>query len=89
MWISLRSYPPYISKTTPDLRLHVDNTTLSLEHVYSRFPPQTIGKGEPEHSLSCAATSRKIPPLKGTNITKQRFYVNAILLQTVVSGHLP
>ena len=30
MWISLRSYPPYISKTTPDRRLHVDNTTLSL-----------------------------------------------------------
>ena len=52
-------------------------------------PPQTIGKGEAEHSLSCAATSRKIPPLKGTTITKQRFYVNAILLQTVVSGHLP
>ena len=38
--------------------------------------------------LVCATTSRKVPPLKGTTITKQRFYVNAVLLQTVVSGHL-
>ena len=37
----------------------------------------------------CATTPCKILPLKGTTITKKTFYVNAILLETVVSGHLP
>ena len=36
----------------------------SSMYVYSRLLPQTIGNGEAEHRLSCAATSRKIPRLQ-------------------------